>query len=166
MGSDKDQFLKGRKSENQGMGKGAFTYYRNIVEKQKNNLLKELIKAANMLELPAADIKIFEDAKEEKQFKTVVDRIKHVIPESLLIKGHNPLILLHKALSQGMHPNLTDEQCLQYATHIRIILCELCEKMTAITKNDKGINAALSKLTGNGGTLPDETDECADINTT
>jgi hypothetical protein len=35
IGPDRDAFLAGRRSENQGMGIGAFAYYRRVVEKPK-----------------------------------------------------------------------------------------------------------------------------------
>ena len=36
------------------------------------------------------------------------------MPESLLINGHSPILLLHSALSEGLHAQ-TDEQCLELA---------------------------------------------------
>lgn len=35
VGPDRDDFLKGRRCENQGLGVGAFIYYRRVVENQK-----------------------------------------------------------------------------------------------------------------------------------
>lgn len=35
IGPDRDDFLKGRRCENQGLGVGAFIYYRRVVENQK-----------------------------------------------------------------------------------------------------------------------------------
>lgn len=40
IGPDKEDFLKGRRCENQGLGIGAFAYYRRIVENQKNRISK------------------------------------------------------------------------------------------------------------------------------
>ena len=39
IGPDRDTFLKGRRCENQGLGIGAFVYYRRVVENQKNRIL-------------------------------------------------------------------------------------------------------------------------------
>jgi hypothetical protein len=168
MGVHRDDFLKGRRCENQGLGKGAFTYYRNVVEDQKQALIDEIIKVAKILRLLPEDIKVMEEAKKETQFSKAVENIKHLIPESLLIKGHNPLTLLHDALSKGIHPNLTDEECLGYATSIRTILVALCEKVKGVTKDDKDINSALKQLTGNGGgtttALPEESSEHSEKN--
>ena len=44
IGPDRTEFLKGRRCENQGLGVGAFIYYRRVVENQKNRILSEIIK--------------------------------------------------------------------------------------------------------------------------
>ncbi len=41
---DSDMFMQGRKCENQGFGIGAFTYYRRVVENQKNRILEKIVK--------------------------------------------------------------------------------------------------------------------------
>ena len=43
IGPDKEYYLKGRRAENQGMGIGAFSYYRRVVENQKNRIIDEVI---------------------------------------------------------------------------------------------------------------------------
>jgi hypothetical protein len=47
-------------------------------------------------------------AKEEVQFKKALASVKGAMPDALLINGHNPLTLLHAALSDGVH-NKSDE---------------------------------------------------------
>ena len=46
IGPDRDEFLKGRRCENQGLGVGSFIYYRRVVEKQKNRILEQIIKVS------------------------------------------------------------------------------------------------------------------------
>src|SRR5262249_23896915 len=48
-GGDRALFLKGRQCENQGLGIGAFGYYRRVVEYQKGRLFDELIQTAERL---------------------------------------------------------------------------------------------------------------------
>jgi hypothetical protein len=68
------------------------------------------------------------------------------MPESLLIQGHhNPLTLLHSALSKGLHAE-TDAACLEMAQSIRLVLAELAERLSAALKNDVELNAAVSRL--------------------
>lgn len=46
---DKDTYLKARQAENQGLGIGAFSYYRRVVENQKNRLIEKIIQVGNKL---------------------------------------------------------------------------------------------------------------------
>jgi hypothetical protein len=145
IGPDRDSFLKGRRSENQGLGIGAFAYYRRVVEAQKNRLLDAIIAIAKA-EQPAPDlIAQLEAAKVETQFSKAIDSIKPGIPDALKINGHNPLTLLHGALSQGIHAQ-TDAECLQIATAIRTVLTALAERMEEIKKDQTEVRQAVSIL--------------------
>lgn len=145
IGPDRDLFLKGKRAEDQGLGIAAFAYYRRIVENQKNRIIDEILRVA--LHINARDdlIKKLEKAKDETQFKKAIETIKDGVPEVLKIKGHNPLTLLHTPLSQGLH-ELSDEQCLELARSIRIILTDLAEKIEQAMKNQAEINKAVSRL--------------------
>ena len=86
-----------------------------------------------------------ERAKDEPEFKRAVDSVKDAIPETLLIKGHNPLILLHGALSVHLHEK-SDAECLALAQDIRIVLAELAEKISTALRDNAELNNALSRL--------------------
>ena len=43
---ERETFFKGRRCESQGLGIGAFVYYRRVVENQKNRILDEIIRVA------------------------------------------------------------------------------------------------------------------------
>lgn len=145
IGPDRDDFLKGRRCENQGLGVGAFIYYRRVVENQKNRILTEIVKVSEKLSAPADKIAILKKAMEETQFSKALDMAKDVIPESLLINGHSPIQLLHSALSEGVHA-LSDEQCLELAGSIRIVLSELSERLSQALKDEAELTKALSTL--------------------
>ena len=68
IGPDRELFLMGRRCENQGLGIGAFVYYRRVVESQKNRILDEIIKVSSKLNVAADVISTLEAAKEETQF--------------------------------------------------------------------------------------------------
>ena len=57
IGPDRDTFLKGRRSEDQALGIGAFIYYRRVVENQKNRILEEIIKVAERVGAPTDALK-------------------------------------------------------------------------------------------------------------
>jgi hypothetical protein len=68
-----------------------------------------------------------------------------VIPQVLYIKGHNPLTLLHSALSEGLHAD-SDEKCLQAANDIRLILAEFAERLSAALEEKRELDDALRRL--------------------
>ena len=145
IGPDRDLFLKGRRCENQGLGVGAFVYYRRVVENQKNRILDEIIKVAKKLSASNEAISALENAKRETQFSKALANVKEAVPQSLLINGHNPLTLLHSALSDGLHER-TDDQCLEVASSIRVVLAELSDRLSQALKDEAELTKALSKL--------------------
>jgi hypothetical protein len=84
-------------------------------------------------------------ARDETQFNKAMSSVKDAIPQTLLINGHNPITLLHSALSDGLHAK-TDEHCLELATSIRVVLAELSERLSQALKDESEIKNALSKL--------------------
>lgn len=145
IGTNRDLFLKGRRCENQGLGIGAFVYYRRVVEDQKNRILGEIIKVAQTISAPPETIAALEAAQREHQFSKAVDSVKDAIPQRLLIDGQNPLTLLHAALSKGLH-NHSDARCLELATDIRLILAELAELLGHALKDERELKEAVARL--------------------
>ncbi|MEE8155814.1 MAG: hypothetical protein V3T53_12755 [Phycisphaerales bacterium] len=143
-------FKQGLRSENHGLGIGAFGYYRRVVERQKDRLFDKIISVARSVDSPADKIEDLEKAKARFQFESSVKDFKALIPQALLIKGHNPLILLHRALSRGLH-NDSDAECLELARDIRAILTELESRAAEALRSDAEIGEAISHLTGQGG---------------
>jgi hypothetical protein len=86
-------------------------------------------------------------ARQETQFSLAVEKIKHAIPEALQIKGHNPLTLLHKALSEGLHAG-TDAECLEIAKDLRVILSEFSERLHIALKDEQELKEAVSRVLG------------------
>ena len=144
-GRHQELLFKGRRCENQGLGIAAFAYYRRIVEETKNDILNELIKAANVIGADAQLIANLEKAKTETQFVRAIEIIKPGVPESLMIHGQNPLQLLHGALSEGLH-SLSDERCLELATAVRLVLSEMSERLAIVMKQSSELNKAIQVL--------------------
>jgi hypothetical protein len=147
IGPDRDTFLRGRRAENLGFGVGAFAYYRRVVEDQKSRIITEIGKVAQKLGASVEDLKRFDEAAKETQFSKAIDDVKGAIPSVLLIEGHNPLKLLHTALSDGIHAK-DDAHCLELAQSIRLVLVELAERMSEVLKNQTELKGAISKLLG------------------
>lgn len=145
IGPDRDFFLKGRRAESQGLGIAAFAYYRRVVENQKGRLIEEIIKVAKQVDTTEQVLERLETAKSETQFSKAVDDVKEAIPEVLRIKGHNPLTLLHSALSEGLHSD-SDEDCLELAISIRVVLTELADRIGQALKDQTELDEAVNKL--------------------
>ena len=144
--SQRELFLRGRRAEFHGLGIGAFTYYRRVVENQKNQLLDEIIKVVQKVEpSPAEIVADLTKAKQTFQFTEAIHGVKLAIPQVLLIDGHNPLLLLHSALSTGIHDK-SDDECLELAKSIRVVLAGLAERLGQALSQQKELDDAVSKL--------------------
>jgi hypothetical protein len=149
-GSDGKTFLKGRQCENQGLGVGAFAYYRRVVENHKNDLFNEIIRVCETVDAPQELIAELGSAKNEVSFTRSMDHIKVALPQGLLINGQNPLLALHGALSFGLH-NETDEECLKAASAVRLVLSDLVEKMSLLRQDTKELHTAMNFLLAKKG---------------
>lgn len=154
IGPDREMFLQGRRAEIQGFGIGAFAYYRRVVENQKSRIIREIAKASAKLGATPEMLDELESAANETQFSRAIDQIKAGIPAALLIEGHNPLTLLHTALSEGLHAH-TDQECLQIAQEIRLVLTELAERIANAVKEEAGLKQAVSRLMSRKKTATD-----------
>ena len=145
LGEDQDIFMKGCRAESQGMGIAAFAYYRRVVENQKGRLIDEIIRVCSRIKAPQSLIDKLNEAKNEVQFSRAVEIIKDGIPEILRLDGHNPLSLLHSALSEGLHAQ-SDQECLDLAVSIRVVLTEFSDRLVQAMKNHSELDSAVSKL--------------------
>lgn len=145
IGGDRDLFLKGRRCENQGLGVGAFSYYRRVIENQKSRIFDEFIRVLIAVDPKNPIIPELGKAKDETQFSKSLDRIKHALPSSLLINGHNPIQLLHSALSQGLHAE-SDENCLEVAGVVRTVLFATAERLGSALRDDNELASAITML--------------------
>jgi hypothetical protein len=148
LGDDRAIYIKGRQCENQGLGVGAFAYYRRVVENQRNAIIDEIVRVSMKLKASDELVQALLAAKNENQFTQSIEAIKDGIPQVLFIDGHNPLTLLHKALSKGLHAE-TDRACLEAAHVIRIVLADLVERVGQALKSEAELTTALGRLMGN-----------------
>ena len=107
--------------------------------------MEEIIKVSEKIGAPKEKLKVLNEAVQETQFSKALQMAKDALPESLLINGHSPIVLLHSALSEGVHA-LTDEQCLEIAGSVRVVLGELSERLSQALKDEAGLMKALSAL--------------------
>ncbi|URI06799.1 hypothetical protein MW290_12940 [Aquincola tertiaricarbonis] len=145
VGRERDYFFKGLRAERQAMGIAAFTYYRRVVDGKRGAIFDRIISVCQLMGGDADLVKDLEAAKRETRFTDAVKKITHALPQALRIKGEDPLTLLYAALSEGLH-NRTDEECLQDAGDIRLVLTEFVERVDAALAEDKEMDATVKRL--------------------
>jgi len=146
VGGDRDLFRRGYRCEKQSLGIGAFAYYRRVVEDQFKRILEEVTKvAAEDSGCPAETIAILKQAASETQFNKAVSIVKDVFPPMLFYRGHNPMTLLHAATSAEMHSG-SDEDCLERAHEIRLVLAHLAERIATARRENSELQNAFSTL--------------------
>ena len=142
---DLELYRQGSRSEAQGLGIGAATYFRRIVESHWKLLVRELRRAAEKLG-HADHLAVFDKALQETQFSSAVEMLQVAIPDKLLIlSGENPLTLLHAPISVQLH-GLTDKECLQQAADIRTVLTALLENIADVLKDQEDLKSAANRL--------------------
>lgn len=144
-GADGEILRKGRQSENQSLGIGAFAYYRRVVERQKSRLIDDLRSAVERLGGDPDTLSALESARTETRFAKAIELIAAVMPKELYVGGQNPLTLLHGPLSIGLHA-LSDDECLSMAHNIRIVLSALLERIQLVTEEKAELDAAIKGL--------------------
>jgi len=147
--SDRDLFFKGRRAESQSLGIGAFAYYRRVIEQQKSSLLGAIVKASERLGANEDQLAELRAALDKPRFSDAVRAMGSAIPERLLIRGHNPMLLLHTALSSHLHKG-SDDECLEAATSIRLVLIEFSERLDEVMKDQAELDVAVSRLLSAG----------------
>ena len=95
-------YRRGRECEDEGFGLGAAAYYRRVVESIIDKVLDELQDL-----VPEQDRRAYLSAldrvKGDRRAVEKIDAVSDLMPESLWLKGQNPLKLLHSVLSENLH---------------------------------------------------------------
>ncbi len=145
-----EYFDRAYRSENAGLGIGAFAYYRRFVESHKDKIIAAIRKVALSQGAKPEVFESLDRASKTNSFENAVAIVKDGIPDSLRYQGgHNPLTLLHTALSVGLHSD-DDVECLELAKDIRLVLTDLAERTTAALKNDDDLGKAVKRLLEKG----------------
>jgi hypothetical protein len=140
-----EYFDRGYRAETDGLGIGAFAYYRRFVESHKDKIIAEIRKVAVAQNLAPSIIEGLDRAATKREFKSAVEEIRDAIPDSLKIGGMNPLTLLHNALSGGLHSD-DDVECLEIAKDIRTVLTALSSRTSELLKAEAGFKDAVTRL--------------------
>ncbi len=145
LGSRAAFYKKGLISESQGYGIGAFAYYRRVVEGVIDELLEaieDLIETENEREKYRQALKqVKNEIVAEKKIKLVQD----LLPSTLRTDDYNPLKILYKELSTGLHSQ-TDKECLKKSELIRDVLIFLVTQVNGTRNRKRKFTSAMQKL--------------------
>jgi hypothetical protein len=142
---NREHFLNARRAIARSLGIGAFAYYRRIVEDHKFNLVSSILKVAEATRSSAAQIELLKKAQKETRFTKAIAILHEVnaIPATLLVDGHNPLLLLHDLLSEGIH-ELDDTNCLHRARTAEVILFAIADRLQFALTEQKTLKDAIT----------------------
>ena len=115
-----------------------------IAENLKDKIFDQIIAVATKVGKDES-VQVLEAAKRETVFSRALKSAKDVVPQTLLIDGHNPLSLLHSVLGEDIDTK-TDEECLEYAHDFRVVLAELAERISLALKDEAELKSSISRL--------------------
>jgi hypothetical protein len=144
-GNDRQAFINGRRAEIHGLGFGALTYYLRAIERQQQRFVDKIAAVRQKLQPEEDAAEVLQAARAESRFERTALILADVFPPSLVIDGHNPLMLLNKALrmEQRVH---TEREALKLAAAIRILLTELADRIDQALKDRTELTGALDFL--------------------
>jgi hypothetical protein len=137
-------YTNGKICENYGLGIAAFAYYRRLVEMKIDQLLSSLSEVMNEEDADTFRAEV-ESAKNLGNTAEKIRILASKLPKSVFIAGNNPLTVLYRALSEGLH-NEPDEKCLDLAKAIRVILEHIYKQIEEYRNSQRELKDALSKL--------------------
>lgn len=137
-------FRKGLVCEAQGYGIGAFSYYRRIIEVIIDELLDSITDLID-IDQRAEYEEALEKTKKTRVTQDKINLVKDLLPPILKPNGMNPLGVIHSELSEGLHA-LSDEQCLEYANHIKTVLTFLVNQIIQSKLSAQQFTASMQSL--------------------
>jgi hypothetical protein len=145
LGDEYEYFLKGLRAEKQGLGIGAFSYYRRVVENQKGRIFQKMAEVAKRLDMPSDMIENLIAASKEPQFSKALEIVKDYIPNEFKLSGNNPMKTLYAVISDGLHDK-DDEACLQIAHSVRVVIQDMSQRMKDALRDDAEAKKAFEDL--------------------
>ncbi len=137
-------FQKGLRTEANGFGIAAYSYYRRILEGNIEKLLTQIGAQTDSNELKDAIATALEQTNAAERIRLVKDHA----PASLRPGGKNVFGVLYKALSQGIHSR-TDEDCLRDAADIKVCLVFLIKRINREKLEAAELSSSMSALSRN-----------------
>lgn len=128
-GKFSEDLLKGKACELQNFGRAALAYYTRIADNQLHEIAVKLLIPSSLngrVKKSKKCLKKYKKANSSDDFRRAFKKMATLLPESLLIENQNPLELLHQTLEKAGFAD-TDDECLEIAKMLRIILTEIAK---------------------------------------
>jgi hypothetical protein len=135
-------------SRNDGYGLGAVSYVRRVVEDKTEELIEVVAQLAVSHGIDANIVEKIRAAKDEKgTYDNKLKIASAVFPQSLTINGVNPLDVLFKLVSAGLH-DLTEEQCIRIADETKSVFEYTFTRLRAEITDRKEFAETVTKWAG------------------
>lgn len=136
-------YFKGLNCINENYGIGAYAYFRRIIEKELIHIIESI------KELPSSHKseieKLLKAHKENPTITTIYENIFEHLPHSLKVLGNNPIKLLYKETSDGLH-SLKDDECLKKSEAVQKILEFTIQKINEEKSNIKDLRDLIKSI--------------------
>ena len=136
-------YHRGINAINENYGIGAFAYFRRIIEAELINIIEEIQKLpdANSVEIQ----KLLDQHNESPKVSTIYENIFQYLPNSLKVLGNNPVILLYKQTSEGLH-SLSEDECLERSRNILQLLNFVIRKINEENSEIRQMKETIKRL--------------------
>ncbi len=136
-------YYKGLNCINENYGIGAYAYFRRIIERELINIIKDIkdLPSSHKSEIE----KLLKAHEEDPTVSTIYDNIFEHLPHSLKVLGDNPIKLLYKETSQGLH-SIEEQECLSKAKAVQKILEFTIQKINEENSNIKDLRDLIKSI--------------------
>lgn len=136
-------YFRGKKAISENLGIGAFAYFRRIIEKELFLIINDISKL-NSSDSEKINNLIIDYNKYGKVYP-LYEKVFNYLPKSLQALGDNPLELLYRQTSQGLH-NIAEQDCLAKAEQIDLILTFVIKKINEEKSGILDVRNAIKSL--------------------
>jgi hypothetical protein len=139
----KNWLYKAKKLLNLNMGIGSFAYFRRIIEKELIKIIEEI------KQLPDSNKggiqKLLDEYEANPKTYTIYENLINYLPNSLKQLNDNPIQLLYKQTSEGLH-FLSEEECLKRSKSIEYLLEFTLRKINEENSELKAVKDVIKNL--------------------
>jgi hypothetical protein len=143
-----DLYRKALICRNHGFGLAAAGYMRRVVEDKTNELIEIAAKHAEAQGVPAETVAKMGEAADSTKHTTYETKLQFaatVFPDSLKVGSINPLQVLYRLVSRGLH-GLSEEECIEIADEIKTVFEYVFEKLSAQIADRRAFMEKIKKL--------------------